>query len=491
MNIHVKIFVLFCIVLALQPAVVKTKKSRFVQHSNVLILGAGMSGIKAAETLYDNGIEDFTILEGYERIGGRMRKQEFAGTIIELGANWVQGLKNNPIWELAKKYDLQGNCTIAEPVNEHYIIRDEHGKNVTDQGNPEGMAKASDLLHKIVQERRQAGMRDIDVQTGLRLAGWQPQNPAQTSMEYFYEDFDAAERPHFTSSKVKTFTNGSIDSVDGKQFFVFDPRGYAVIVEEIAKRFLGPNDSRLHLKQIVNSIKWDSNGVEVSTTTGEVYTANYLLVTFSIGVLKSNMVKFTPDLPPKILEPIYKIEMADYIKIFLKFPRKFWDPKQYILYASERRGYYPVWQDLEIDAGIPEAGLNILIVTVTGDEASRVQYQSDETTKAEIMAVLRNVYGKDIPDPTDFFYPRWHHDPLFFGCYSNNPIGISHEDFLALQSNISRIYFAGEATNELYNGFVHGAYFSGMNRAEKMVDDIRANGHQTSFINPNTPDLIH
>jgi monoamine oxidase len=39
------------------------------------------------------------------------------------------------------------------------------------------------------------------------------------------------------------------------------------------------------------------------------------------------------------------------------------------------------------------------------------------------------------------------------------------------------MYFAGEATNELYNGFVHGAYFSGLERAEKMLQHIKANGN--------------
>jgi polyamine oxidase len=454
---------------------IASKKS--VQHSKVLILGAGMSGITAAKTLDENGIKDFTILEGYDRIGGRMRKAEFADTIIELGANWVQGLKNNPIWDLAVKYELKGNYTVAYPQPGYYIVRDEYGEDVTSQDNHEGMAKAADALDVIVEERRKLGMVDFDVRTGLRLAGWQPQNPAQSSVEYFYQDFDAGDRPHYISARVKSFTNGTIDSTGGEQFFVFDQRGYAVLVEEMANSFLEPEDPRLLVNQVVNNIKWDNNGVQVSTVTGELYTADYLLITFSIGVLKNNVVKFTPDLPAKILEPIYKIEMADYIKIFLKFPRKFWDRKQYILYASKRRGYYPVWQDLEVDAGLPDEGLNILIITVTGEEATRVQYQSDEETQAEIMTVLRNVYGKDIPDPIAFNYPRWRLDPLFYGCYSNNPIGISHEDYVALASNVSRMYFAGEATNELYNGFVHGAYFSGLNRAEKMLQDMRASGN--------------
>ena len=121
--------------------------------------------------------------------------------------------------------------------------------------------------------------------------------------------------------------------------------------------------------------------------------------------------------------------MADYIKIFLKFPRKFWDEKQYIFYASDRRGYYPMWQDLEIDAGVQDQGINILIITVTGEEATRIQYQSKQKTQEEIMTILRSVYGLDIPDPIDIYYYRWRFDPLFAGCYSNNPIGFSGEDY--------------------------------------------------------------
>lgn len=437
-----------------------------------------MSGITAAKTLHDKGIQDLTILEGYDRVGGRMRKAEFGGATIELGANWIQGTKNNPLWDLAQKYRLRGNYTIPYPKSGYYIVRDEQGKNVTDDDNHEKIHEAYEKLDEIIETRRNEGLPDIDVKTGLRLAGWQAQNPAQSSSEYFYVDFDAGVPPHYVSAKVKSFTNGSIDSEFGTQFFVFDSQGYAFLVEEMARSFLkteDPRGPRLLFNQVVDHIEWDTNGVQVSTVTGQYYSAEYLLITFSIGVLKSNAVKFTPDLPPNMLEPIYKIEMANYIKIFLKFPHRFWDKKQYIFYASKRRGYYPIWQDLEVDAGLQDKGLNILIVTVTGEEASRVQYQSDKQTQLEIMEVLRNVYGMDIPDPIDFTYPRWQHDPLFYGCYSNNPIGISHEDYVALAANVSRMYFAGEATNELYNGFVHGAYYSGLNRAVKMAKHIKAN----------------
>jgi len=67
-------------------------------------------------------------------------------------------------------------------------------------------------------------------------------------------------------------------------------------------------------------------------------------------------------------EVIFKLNMVIYIKIFLKFPRKFWDDKEYIPYASKRRGYYSVMEDLKADCRLPK-GTNILLVTVTGEES--------------------------------------------------------------------------------------------------------------------------
>ena len=57
--------------------------------AEVLILGAGISGISAAKTLHDNRITNFIILEQRDRIGGRLISSRFAGATIELGAQWI------------------------------------------------------------------------------------------------------------------------------------------------------------------------------------------------------------------------------------------------------------------------------------------------------------------------------------------------------------------------------------------------------------------
>ena len=91
--------------------------------------------------------------------------------------------------------------------------------------------------------------------------------------------------------------------------------------------------------------------------------------------------------------------MSVHTRIFLKFPNKFWDDHEYILYASKQRGRYPVWQDLSRPGIFPVAS-GMLLITVTGAEGRRIEGQSFNETKAEITEMLRKIYGKGIPEAT-------------------------------------------------------------------------------------------
>lgn len=84
-------------------------------HTTVLILGGGMTGVIAARTLHEQGIEDFILLDAKTELGGRMTSKAFGEPgrqiVVEMGPNWVQGTQQgngtaNPIWELALKHNL-------------------------------------------------------------------------------------------------------------------------------------------------------------------------------------------------------------------------------------------------------------------------------------------------------------------------------------------------------------------------------------------------
>ncbi len=103
-----------------------------------------------------------------------------------------------------------------------------------------------------------------------------------------------------------------------------------------------------------------------------------------------------------------------------------------------------------------------MFVTVVADQSFRVEAQSDEQTKAEVLAVLRSMFGKDrVPDPIAFMYPRWTNTPWSYGSYSNWPPGVTIEEHQNLRTNVGRLHFAGEATSTQYFGFLQGAYTEG------------------------------
>ena len=56
---------------------------------DVLIIGAGMAGLAAAQSLLAAG-KTVRILEARQRVGGRVWSWRNWGAPIELGANWIE-----------------------------------------------------------------------------------------------------------------------------------------------------------------------------------------------------------------------------------------------------------------------------------------------------------------------------------------------------------------------------------------------------------------
>ncbi|XP_035687059.1 polyamine oxidase 7-like [Branchiostoma floridae] len=461
--------ILVVILVAITTAGSKQLSKRSTEERKIVIVGAGIAGIAAAKTLHENGVDDFVILEGSDRIGGRMRQAEFGGVKVEIGANWVQGLHDNPIWDLAQKYNISGKISDYDDV----VIRNKTGNDVTDQAEEawERLGTAQEYLGEWRERIREEKLPDVSLRVALKLGGWRPKTPLEKVIEYFDYEFEYADAPEVTSLNN---TGMNEEDFTGGEYFVTDQRGFGHIVDRLSDEFLSPNDARrrLQLNKVVRTVNWTDTDVTFTTTDGSTYRGEYGLMTVSIGVLENDVIDFIPDLPAWKVEEIYQFRMGQYCKIFLKFPNKFWDDNEYILYAGSLRPQYAVWQNLELPWTFPN-GTNILLVTAIADDVQRIELQSDEATKQEIMTVLRNMYGNNISEPESILVPRWLTNPLFFGAYSNWPIHVTAQDFEKLAAPVGRLYFGGEATHPRYNGYVHGGYLSGIDQANAILSCMR------------------
>ena len=77
---------------------------------DIIIVGAGISGLAAADNLIDSG-KDVLILEARDRIGGRIWSHLWNGVTIEEGANWIHTSDANPLTKYSEKKDLITNET--------------------------------------------------------------------------------------------------------------------------------------------------------------------------------------------------------------------------------------------------------------------------------------------------------------------------------------------------------------------------------------------
>ncbi|KAG6792880.1 hypothetical protein POTOM_002042 [Populus tomentosa] len=368
-------------------------------RSSVIIIGAGISGVSAGKVLAENGIEDMVILEASDRIGGRIRKDNFGGVTVELGAGWIAGVggkESNPVWELASQSGLR-TC-FSDYSNARYNIYDRSGKIYPSGVAADSYKKAVDLAIENLKSLEANLVGEVIEPPSS------PKTPIELAIDFILHDFEMAE-----VEPISTFVD-----FGEREFLVADERGYEHLLYKMAENFLFTSegkilDSRLKLNKVVRELQHSRNGVVVKTEDGCIYEANYVILSVSIGVLQSDLISFKPPLP--------HMENA-----------------------------YP--------------GSNILVVTLTNGESKRVEAQSDKETLEEAMGVLRDMFGPHIPNATDILVPRWWNNRFQRGSYSNYPIISDNQDVHDIKAPVGRIFFTGEHTSERFSGYVHGGYLA-------------------------------
>ena len=118
---------------------------------------------------------------------------------------------------------------------------------------------------------------------------------------------------------------------------------------------------------------------------------------------------------------------------------------------------------------------NVFMVCLTEKEAYRVTGLSDNEIREEMMSVLRGIYGNNIPNATGILASRWSHDPLYYGSFTDRPYAFDDELMEDLKKPLGRLYFGGESYHDAFDGYIHGAYFSGDEQVNAMLRCMKTN----------------
>jgi monoamine oxidase len=423
------------------------------QEVDVIVIGAGMAGIMAASELTKQGLK-VLILEGRNRIGGRIWTDNRWDVSLDLGAAWIQGSKGNPLTKLAQ--DFQVN-TVPFDFDDS-VVYTADGKELSSKKESRYEELFTELFAEIEtfrEKRENNDQSDISLQAALdEILKEEELNQEETQVLNF-----------LLSTTIEDEYAGSLDDLSlyywdqdggfGGGDLIF-PQGYEKLIQPLAKKL------NIKLNHLVEKVEWSEN-IKVTTNQG-ILQSKYVVITLPVGVLKAGKVEFSPPLPDDKQQVIEHLGMGVLNKVLLKFPEVFWDDVQALNYISKNRGEWGEWVNFD-----PILKKPILLAFNSANFAIKLEQYSDTQIIKEAMQVLTTIYG-DIPNPLDSIITRWHQDSFAYGSYSYMKIGSTSDDYKNLGKPIeNKLFFAGEATSQQYPATVHGALLSGKRAAKEII----------------------
>lgn len=412
----------------------------------VIVIGAGIAGLAAAQRLKQKGFT-VIVLEAGDRVGGRLRTDRRLGVAFDEGASWIHGPKGNPITDLASKAGANTFRTDDDNVR----VYDANGTTYADATLTQAESQFNSALNAV----RNAG----DLQKSFELV-FQSLYPSQAGNRLW---------KYMLSAYLEFNAGADIAQLSSRYFDDDEEFGGADVIltngfDSIATHLAQGLDVRLNAP--VSAVDYSGTKVTV-TTNGQTLEGDYAVVTAPLGVLKKNVIAFTPALPAAKVTAIDQLQMGNVNKFFFLWDSAFWDTNlQYIGYTPETKGKFNYFLNIR-----KFTSANALMTFALGDYATVTESMSDSEVVEEVMLHLRAIYGNSIPNPSHLLRTRWRQHPYTHGAYSFVPVGTSSAAFDTLAYPVSnRLFFAGEHTHRAYRGTVHGAYLSGIREADRIVD---------------------
>jgi len=440
---------------------------------DVVIIGAGVSGLAAAKRLTEAGVST-TILEARNRIGGRIytTRDERTPLPIEMGAEFVHGSAPELV-EIVRASKL----VVADTLGERW--RSERGK-ITNLGDENYWQQLAHVMERLDPKRTpDRSFQDfLDTKPGGKSLAKQ-----RTLAREYVSGFHAGD-PERMGERWLADGGMPADQDEERQGRVLD--GY-----DHVPAWLATAGFRVRLAHVVHAVVWEPGSVEVrysvpagrlgSRTNGAIR-ARSAIITLPLGVLQhttgDEVVTFTPDVA-SIRRAASHLAMGSVARTTLLFREPFWEAR-----AMRRKTGGRSLTDLSFllssDDEVPVWWTSSPVRTSTlvgwtgGPKAARLVARGPAEVEARAIASLARVLGMQRRRVEALveacWYHDWQRDPYTRGAYSYGLVGGSESAKHLARPVEKTLFFAGEAADgEGRTGTVHGAIGTGYRAAAAVL----------------------
>jgi len=443
-----------------------------VDAADVIVVGAGLSGLSAARELIHRG-KDTVVLEARNRVGGRMvRKSVIDGGWIDLGGQWIGPTQAN-ILSLAKSLGVKHFDSYATGRT----VVNYKGASSTIDGSfppstplpsvsPAEIAEANRVWEQfrslaatanIERPSQTPDAAALDAQTVTSwLAGATESDFARFCVSYWVLNQEGAD-PGATSMLFALTSYAAGPDEDLPEQWLFDG-GAGQIPERIAED-LG---DRIILESPVLRIAQDSRGAIV-TTRDKDYRADFVIV--AIPPYLAGAIDYSPPLPAGRMQFTQRAPMGSVIKYAAVYPTAWWRAKGLSGATVSDRDVLAT-----ADSSPPSGKPGILTGFVIGPAAIRLDNQSDDARRQLVISELVGYFGDEAKSPTQFVEMNWPGEKWTGGAYNAVLAPNTLTTYgSAMAEPCGRIHWAGSELSPKWTGYFEGAVQAGYAAAHAVL----------------------
>ena len=468
----------------------RSKRRPPARTADVIVVGAGLSGLNAARLVAAKG-HSVIVLEARDRVGGRTLNHslgsKYPGKVVEVGGQWI-GPTQDHLAALAKELKVATYDTYNDG---NYLFYESGSLTPYSPSGPFG-AIPPDYT---ADAQLEAVLVEIDsmAKTVPLEAPW----TAGSAVTWDSQTFETYKEGHTLGHGATALLDLGIESVWACEprdvsllhvlFYVHSagnestPGTFERLINTAGgaqqSRFVGGSQlisiklaerlgGRVRLSEPVRRIGQSRHGVTVQTDQF-AYKGKAVIVTGPPSL--TAMIEYEPILPPLRAQLTQRFPQGSAIKVEAIYKTPFW--RAHGLSGQVTSDTGPI--KITFDNSPPDGTPGVMLGFVEGEAARQFMVMSAKARRSAALACFVRYFGQQAADPIGYIEMNWSAEQWTRGCYGGYLApGVWTDYGPWVRQPIGRIHWAGAETSDYWNGYMDGAVRSGERAAAEALAQV-------------------